>query len=275
MTTHGGCLCGAVEYQITGSCSNMLNCHCGLCRKSHGSLFATFTSVPKDKLVFTCGEEQIRHYSVSPHLARSWCGICGTTLPFLEGLNYSVPAGTLKDNIQATIVGHIFTASKVPWYDITDDLRQYETFPNSMSRPAVSAQPDEPQSCDGSCLCRTCRFDLVGEPTMMMNCHCNRCRQSRSAAHATNVFYPAEALQWISGEQSIQQFKLPGADRFGSAFCIECGSLLPRIHGDRCNIPVGCLNIDPGIRPKGHIFTDSKANWFEITDDKPQFPATR
>lgn len=272
MTIKGGCLCGAVEYEITGSCSNMLNCHCSLCRKSHGSLFATFTSVSRDRLSFTCGNEHINSYAVSSHLARTWCDICGSTLPFLEGTNYSVPAGTLHDTCPAKIVGHIFVGSKVSWYNITDDLKQFDTFPGSMSRTAVAARPVQLRS-SGSCLCQTCKFELTGEPVAMMNCHCGRCRRSRSAAHATNVFYPAEAVRWISGEKSIRQYQLPEADRFGSAFCTECGSLMPRIHGERCNVPVGCLDFDPGIRPKGHIYTGSKASWFEISDDIPQFQA--
>lgn len=273
MSIKGSCLCAAVGFEITGECSNMLNCHCSLCRKSHGSLFATFTSVSTKHLEFTRGEDHIRSHAVSSYLARTWCDICGSTLPFLEAEHYSVPAGTLVDSCPAEIVGNIFTGSKVPWYDITDKLKQYDTFPPSMPRTQVEAR--QPGSSNGgSCVCGSCRFELAGEPLLMMNCHCDRCKRSRSAAHATNIFYAASNVRWISGEPSIRQFKLPGARRFGSAFCTQCGSLMPRTVGDRCNIPVGCLDFDPAIRPKGHIFVADKANWFEITDQLPQFDTT-
>ncbi|MEJ2087570.1 MAG: GFA family protein [Gammaproteobacteria bacterium] len=71
---------------------------------------------------------------------------------------------------------------------------------------------------------------------------------------------------------------MPDAERFGTAFCRRCGSLVPRRSGgggDRINIPAGSLDSDPGIGPAGHIYVGSKAPWFEITDDLPQWETTR
>jgi hypothetical protein len=36
-------------------------------------------------------------------------------------------------------------------------------------------------------------------------------------------------------------------------------------------IALGVLDDDPGVRPESHIFVGSKAPWFNITDDLPQF----
>ena len=36
-------------------------------------------------------------------------------------------------------------------------------------------------------------------------------------------------------------------------------------------IALATLDDDPGVRPESHIFVGSKAPWFEITDDLPQF----
>ncbi len=71
----------------------------------------------------------------------------------------------------------------------------------------------------------------------------------------------------------MKQYKLPGAKRFGTAFCGNCGSLMPRVvtGSDRINIPAGCLDADPGIKPRAHIYTANKAGWFTITDDLPQY----
>jgi hypothetical protein len=35
---------------------------------------------------------------------------------------------------------------------------------------------------------------------------------------------------------------------------------------------MGTLVDDPSIRPTAHIFVGSKASWFAITDDLPQYP---
>ncbi len=271
----GSCLCGTVQYEISGECSNMLHCHCRLCRKSHGSLFATFTAIKKESLQFKQGKSHIRSHAFSEHLSRNWCDICGTTLPFLEGENYSVPAGTLIDPCESKVMGHIFVGSKAPWYEITDELRQYETFPKSMMRAEIATVPPDPD-ISGSCACGACEFKVTGEPNLMMNCHCTRCQRSRAAAHATNVFFAESQLEWIKGKEHLEDYKLPDAERFGSSFCKFCGSLLPRINRSgtsdaRYTVPAGCLDKDPGIRPAGHIFVDSKKEWFEISGDLPTF----
>ena len=38
------------------------------------------------------------------------------------------------------------------------------------------------------------------------------------------------------------------------------------------SVPAGLLDDDPGVRPLLHVFTSSKAPWWEIADDLPQFP---
>ena len=37
------------------------------------------------------------------------------------------------------------------------------------------------------------------------------------------------------------------------------------------NIPAGGLDDAPGVDTKGHIFTGSKSDWFDIHDDYDQF----
>jgi hypothetical protein len=48
---------------------------------------------------------------------------------------------------------------------------------------------------------------------------------------------------------------------------------VPRVAVERnvASVPAGSLDSDPGITPNGHIFVDSKAPWFDISDDLPQF----
>ena len=45
----------------------------------------------------------------------------------------------------------------------------------------------------------------------------------------------------------------------------------PRADGSMYNVPVGSLDQAPGVEAKGHIFIGSKAPWFEVTEDKPQW----
>jgi hypothetical protein len=107
----------------------------------------------------------------------------------------------------------------------------------------------------------------------MLNCHCSRCRRARSAAHTTNIFVPLDKFRFRRGEELVRDFHLPGARYFGVAFCSLCGGDVPRKSIERkvAVIPAGTLDSDPGVRPSAHIFVGSKAVWFEITDDLPQF----
>jgi hypothetical protein len=55
--------------------------------------------------------------------------------------------------------------------------------------------------------------------------------------------------------------------------CKMCGSQLYSVvrDGAFAHVAMGTLIDDPTIRPTSHIFVGSKAPWFTITDDLPQY----
>lgn len=134
--------------------------------------------------------------------------------------------------------------------------------------------PDEMSgTLTGGCLCGAVRYQLTQDPIWSHNCHCSRCRKSGGAAFASNLFFPQEALSYATGEELIRSFKVPDAERFTHVFCGRCGSTLPFLNDARrlVGVPMGTLDGDPGFAPRAHIFVDSKAPWFEITDSLPQY----
>ena len=86
---------------------------------------------------------------------------------------------------------------------------------------------------------------------------------------------PGGGEQRAGGEEEVELFKLPEAERFSQAFCRTCGSKVPWwIEGRSLwNVPLGGLDDDPGVKPSEHIFVGSKTPWFEIHDDLPQHEA--
>ena len=68
-----------------------------------------------------------------------------------------------------------------------------------------------------------------------------------------------------------RDFSLPSG--WGSAFCGQCGSPLPRLNGNGkiYFVPAGLLDDDPGVAVERHIFVGSKASWDEIAGDAPRF----
>ncbi len=127
----GQCLCGAVRYEIEGPFTNLLHCHCSMCRKHHGSAFATFAAAPLAGYRITAGAGEIRRYDSSPGVHRSFCGKCGSVLPeAMEAIGLVIgPAGNLEGELGIEPQLHMFTGSKAPWYSITDGLPQFEEYP--------------------------------------------------------------------------------------------------------------------------------------------------
>ncbi|WP_437486663.1 GFA family protein [Sorangium sp. So ce1014] len=273
--TQGACLCGTVRYEISGPFQTMLNCHCSMCRKFHGSAFATAVVAPLSGFRWLAGEHAIRASCASDN--RSFCITCGSAAPLLvpEAQLALVHAGNLEGDLGIEPQFHQFVGSRAPWYTITDSLPQFEGWPPQIQRPVVSrpAVPPREGVTQGSCLCGDVAFELDGAPILMMNCHCSRCRRGRSAAHATNVLVALDKLRWVRGDAQVASYKVPEARRFGVAFCTRCGGAAPRKspeHGFAV-VPAGALDTDPGIRPRAHIFVGSKASWFPITGELPQF----
>ena len=117
----GGCLCGAVRFDIEGPMREVLICHCGQCRKQHGHA-AAFTSAPLEKFRFL-EAHSLAWYRSSDGAERGFCKICGSTLFWRsigsDGL--SVTAGSLDKPTGLSCTAHLFTAFKGDYYEIPED----------------------------------------------------------------------------------------------------------------------------------------------------------
>ena len=119
-TSTGGCLCGAVRYEVRGSLRPIVVCHCGQCRRATGHVMAA-TAARRSAFRLVSGEE-LRWYASSAAARRGFCGRCGSTL-FWEGAGrdyLSIAAGSLDDPGQLGVGYHIFVADKVPYDAIGD-----------------------------------------------------------------------------------------------------------------------------------------------------------
>ena len=124
----------------------------------------------------------------------------------------------------------------------------------------------------GSCLCGGIRYEIGGKLFAALHCHCSMCRKAQGAAFRSRARVQAADFRWISGEHLVTFFESsPGNHR---GFCRVCGSpILTKFDFDASvfSLPLGVLDDDPGIRPQFHVYVASKAPWFTISDDLPQF----
>jgi hypothetical protein len=132
----------------------------------------------------------------------------------------------------------------------------------------------------GSCLCSGIKFEITGPLIGASNCHCSLCQKQHGAAFRSRARVAKSDFKWLQGEELVNFYEsTPGVFR---GFCRVCGS--PIINkfaartsldpdaSSRYGIALATLDDDPGVRPATHIFVSSKATWFTITDDLPQFP---
>ncbi|MGZ9809645.1 GFA family protein [Pseudoroseicyclus sp. H15] len=93
----GGCQCGAVRYRVTALTDNAHICHCRMCQKATGNLFAPLISAADGALTFTRGTPAT--FRSSDHATRGFCAACGTPLfyGYDEGRGFSLMMGTFDD----------------------------------------------------------------------------------------------------------------------------------------------------------------------------------
>ena len=137
----GSCLCGGITYEIHAPLSDVINCHCSMCRKAQGSAFRTRVSVNVSDFKFLSGEELLTFYESSPGERRSFCSICGATIitKFDQFPDvYGFALGTLDTDPEIKIERHIFTKYKAPWFEITDNIPQIEELTDTELQDAKS-----------------------------------------------------------------------------------------------------------------------------------------
>jgi hypothetical protein len=126
----------------------------------------------------------------------------------------------------------------------------------------------------GSCLCRAVRFEVRGPFGRVSHCHCSMCRKAHGAAFGTYARVKKADFKLVAGAGDIAAYaSSTGTQR---TFCRQCGSTLQFLSAkfpDDIDIALGVLDDDPGVRPVMHIFTGSKAPWYEIEDHLPQHAA--
>jgi len=135
-TYNGGCLCGAVRYEVTARLRPVVLCHCSQCRRSTGHFMAATAARHRD-FRLTDGAE-LRWYASSDSARRGFCGRCGSTLFWqANGRDYiSIAAGTLDGATGLSSAWHIHTADKGDYYSIDDGLPQSADGSFSVAIPA-------------------------------------------------------------------------------------------------------------------------------------------
>lgn len=125
----GRCECARVSYEVDAELVYFGHCHCSKCRKLHGAAFATWGGVPRSGFSYTSGESEIRSYAFSENSVSVFCKHCGSRLLVETEIKPEViyiAMGTVDGEVSCPEAIHEFVGSKAPWYEISDELPQYQ-----------------------------------------------------------------------------------------------------------------------------------------------------
>ncbi len=128
----GKCLCSAIAYEVNDALGPIVNCHCSMCRRWHGSAFRTRCTIESKNFKWLKGEEHLSTYHSSEQVIKTFCSVCGSNLisMYEDKPDYiGLPIGGLDQDPDSRPIANIYVESKSPWYEITDNLPQYAELP--------------------------------------------------------------------------------------------------------------------------------------------------
>ncbi len=127
----GSCLCGQVAIAVTGEISDIIHCHCSLCRKNSGTAYATNGFVNSQDLKIEKGQELLSTFSFKPGRTRYFCKNCGSPVYSSNAQDKSrvrVRLGIFDSDIEERPMSHNFVDSKANWENFDANLPRNATF---------------------------------------------------------------------------------------------------------------------------------------------------
>jgi hypothetical protein len=145
----GGCQCGAVRYRSAAVMDNAHLCHCRMCQKAVGNVFAALVAAPKDTFCWTRGTPS--RWRSSANVDRGFCGDCGTPL-FYEDVTsdrIGITIGSLDDPGAFPPVTHDGIEGRMAWLAMLNEIPDFgETEQPSQARWAAAIKASNRQHPD-------------------------------------------------------------------------------------------------------------------------------
>jgi hypothetical protein len=117
----GGCLCGAVRYEVGAAPIVAGYCHCTRCQRRTGSAAAVSAMLAPGSFEITSGEELLASWHPPDGWKKVFCSACGGSLWAQNGDLYAVRMGTFDGDPGIRPSYHQFTAYAAVWEPIPDD----------------------------------------------------------------------------------------------------------------------------------------------------------
>lgn len=120
----GGCLCGAVRFEVAEPLARAGYCHCTRCQRRTGSAASVQGRVPSGGFRLVSGGELLGRFEPDGGFHKVFCTGCGSALwseaPDDPSIR-SVRLGAFDDDPGVRPTFRQFTAYAAPWEPIPDD----------------------------------------------------------------------------------------------------------------------------------------------------------
>ncbi|EDL70687.1 GFA family protein [Vibrio campbellii] len=122
----------------------------------------------------------------------------------------------------------------------------------------------------GSCNCKSVKFEVIGEVKKVVNCHCNFCRKMNGSAFSTYAAVLQSEFRLVAGK--VESYGVSETAR--KHFCKICGTPIyntnPKYAGLNI-VHIGTLDGASSYRPDVNIYGESKVDWLSAISDIPTF----
>jgi hypothetical protein len=120
----GGCLCGAVRFELTAPFTAAGYCHCTHCQRRTGTAVSATGRAPRSGFRLVSGVDQLRSFQPPGGIPKVFCATCGSSLfagDPLSGPEVRVRFGALDEDPGIRPQYRAYVASAASWEPIPDD----------------------------------------------------------------------------------------------------------------------------------------------------------
>jgi hypothetical protein len=125
MPLSGGCLCGAVRFEVSEPLVSAGYCHCTRCQRRTGTAAAVSGRIAPDSLHVVSGEALVRSFDPGDGgFLKAFCSACGSALWSQspeDPETRSVRLGAFDSDPGIRPSYHQFVAFAAPWEPLPDD----------------------------------------------------------------------------------------------------------------------------------------------------------
>lgn len=128
----------------------------------------------------------------------------------------------------------------------------------------------------GGCQCGALRYEVdLSQVQTLYCCHCRECQKQSSSGFGMSMVVPSAAFRLVAGAPQGWSRQADSGRQVEGFHCPACGSRVFHSSsrgGGFTNVRAGSLDDTSGLRPVGHLWTDSKQDWLVLPADSLCYP---